>query len=286
MGVEVGPDLGALKDKNPEVLLIAILGPNRAFESRYGSFNLATTDGRVLSGMIASETSTSVTLRRQEGKEDVVLRKDIEELSASGQSVMPEGVEKDLTTKDLADVIAFLGGIGPPPKTFPGNHPRPVKQGADGTFVLHSSVAEIRGSTLVFEPHYGNLGYWASADDQAVWRLEGIKAGRYAVWLDWACPNDTAGNVLEIRAGGGRLLHKVQGTGTWDDYQLKPVGELELGGETTRVEARAAVPPRNALMDLRRIELRPVKQGGKSAATTPDDGGGLCSCCTALSQGN
>ena len=100
MGVEVGPNLGALDEKNPETLLIAILDPNRAFESRYANFTVATADGRVLSGLIASETASAVTLRRQEGKEDVVLRREIEEMAASGQSLMPEGLEKDLTPRD------------------------------------------------------------------------------------------------------------------------------------------------------------------------------------------
>lgn len=53
--------------------------------------------------------------RRQEGKEDVVLRTDIEELAASGQSLMPEGLEKDIKPQDMADLIALLGARPSPP---------------------------------------------------------------------------------------------------------------------------------------------------------------------------
>ncbi|MGO9924218.1 MAG: PVC-type heme-binding CxxCH protein [Isosphaeraceae bacterium] len=112
-GVDVGPDLASLKDKSPESLLIAILDPNRAFETRYAAFAIATVDGRVLNGLITSESSTAVTLRGQEGKEDVLLRSDIQEMSASGQSLMPEGVEKDLKPADLADLIAYIASVGP-----------------------------------------------------------------------------------------------------------------------------------------------------------------------------
>jgi putative membrane-bound dehydrogenase-like protein len=112
-GVEVGPDLASLSDKSPESLMIAILDPNRAFEARYTAFAIATVDGRVLNGLIASESATAVTLRRQEGKEDVLLRTDIEQMSASGQSLMPEGVEKDLKPADLADLIAYIASVGP-----------------------------------------------------------------------------------------------------------------------------------------------------------------------------
>ena len=105
----------ALNDKSPESLLIAILDPNRAFETKYVAFSVATVDGRVLSGLIASESATAVTLRRQDGKDDVLLRSDIEEMSASGQSLMPEGLEKDLKPHDLADLISFLRLRGGPP---------------------------------------------------------------------------------------------------------------------------------------------------------------------------
>ncbi len=111
-GVEVGPDLAALNDKSPEALLIAILDPNRAFEAKFANFTIATVDGRVLNGLIASESATAVTLRRQDGKEDVLLRSQIEEMTASGQSLMPEGLEKDLKPRDLADLIAFLVSAG------------------------------------------------------------------------------------------------------------------------------------------------------------------------------
>ena len=166
VGIDVGPNLGALNEKNPETLSIAILDPNREFEARYGSFTVGMTDGRVLTGLIASETASAVTLRRQEGKEDVVLRRDIEEMAASGQSLMPEGLEKDLTHKDLADLIAFLEGAGPPPKSIPGNQPRHSKAGDDGRIVLAAADAEIDGDSLIFETKYGNLGFWASANDR------------------------------------------------------------------------------------------------------------------------
>jgi putative heme-binding domain-containing protein len=116
-GVEVGPDLATLTDKSPESLLVAVLDPNRAFETKYAAFAIATVDGRVLNGLISSESATAVTLRRQEGKDEVLLRSEIAEMTASGQSLMPEGVEKDLKPRDLADLIAYLVSTGPAPKT-------------------------------------------------------------------------------------------------------------------------------------------------------------------------
>ncbi len=115
-GVEVGADLASLNDKSAESLMIAILDPNRAFETKYSSFTVATADGRVVTGMIVNESATAVILRLQDGKEATLLRSEIQEMTASGQSFMPEGLEKDLKTQDIADLIAYLAASGPPRK--------------------------------------------------------------------------------------------------------------------------------------------------------------------------
>jgi len=275
VGVELGPMLAALKEKNPETLLISILDPNRAFESRYASFTVATKDGRLVTGLVTSETANSVTLRRQEGKEDVILRSDIEEMTASGQSFMAEGLEKELTQRDMADLIAFVQGIDPPPKPFEGNHPCLVKPGLDGTIRLSAADAEIYGDRLIYEKAHNDLDYWMAANDRAVWSFEVPRPGKYAVWLDWACANDEAGNLLEIHVGSQRIRHKVEGTGTCDHFSCNKIGDLDLSGKTNRLEVRPAAEPRSALLDLRCIELRPLKSGAKVSTAVPDLAGAI-----------
>src|SRR5262249_55880415 len=61
-GNEVGPDLASVGDKSPEGLLIAILDPNRAVEARYLNYVAETKNGLTYSGVLASETGTSITL--------------------------------------------------------------------------------------------------------------------------------------------------------------------------------------------------------------------------------
>jgi putative heme-binding domain-containing protein len=78
---------------------------------QYLNYVLITEDGRSLSGTIAAETATSVTLRRAENAQDTVLRIDIDELRSTGQSLMPEGMEKEIDAQTLADVIAYLNSI-------------------------------------------------------------------------------------------------------------------------------------------------------------------------------
>jgi putative heme-binding domain-containing protein len=107
-GIEIGPDLAMVSGKPDEVLLAAVLDPNQAVEARYVSYNVATKNGRELSGIISAETATSLTLRSQGGTEEVLLRGDIAELRSSGVSLMPEGLENVLKPTDMADLLAFV----------------------------------------------------------------------------------------------------------------------------------------------------------------------------------
>jgi putative heme-binding domain-containing protein len=113
VGHQVAPELASVQNKSPSDLLIAILDPNREAQPNFNTYTVSTTDGRIFSGIISSEGANSITIRKAEGKEDVVLRSNIDELVASGKSLMPEGLEKELSEQDLADVIAFIKTIKP-----------------------------------------------------------------------------------------------------------------------------------------------------------------------------
>ncbi|MBI3192018.1 MAG: c-type cytochrome [Pedosphaera parvula] len=107
-GTEIGADLGAVAAKPVQTLLVSILDPNDAVEDRYLSYTAATNAGLELSGIITTETPTSLTLRGADGQEYALLRSDLEELVSSGLSLMPEGFETAFQPQDLADLIAFI----------------------------------------------------------------------------------------------------------------------------------------------------------------------------------
>jgi putative heme-binding domain-containing protein len=108
-GHDVGPDLrSAISGKSGEYLLIAILDPSREVDRRYLNYVVTTTTGQMITGLIASETSSSLTLRRGEGVEDTILRSRIETIEATPKSLMPEGLETQLSQQDMADLIAYL----------------------------------------------------------------------------------------------------------------------------------------------------------------------------------
>lgn len=108
-GRDVGPDLrAALKDKTAEVLLVSILDPSREVDGRYLNYVVSMTDGRVVSGIIASESASAIVLRRADKVEDVLPRAEIESIRSTGKSLMPEGLEKDIGKQAMADIIAYL----------------------------------------------------------------------------------------------------------------------------------------------------------------------------------
>jgi uncharacterized protein len=107
-GGKVGPDLTGMAAIPRHDLMINILDPSRSVEGNFLQYNVATTDGRTISGLLASETKTSVELVDAEGKRQVVLREDIDEMAASKKSLMPDGFEKQISTADLNDLLAFL----------------------------------------------------------------------------------------------------------------------------------------------------------------------------------
>ncbi len=111
LGVEVGPDLATVTGRSPEDLLLHIIDPNREVALNYVNYNVATVDGRTISGIIVAESARALTLKRAEGVTDVVPRAQIEEVTSTGLSLMPEGLEKGLTPQDLADLIAFVKSV-------------------------------------------------------------------------------------------------------------------------------------------------------------------------------
>lgn len=111
-GNEVGADLlAALRNKTPETLLVDILDPSRDVDPRYIEYLVTTKAGKSITGLIAAETASSVTLRRAEKAEDVVLRSQIDTIEATAKSLMPEGLEMQLARQDLADLIGYLMSV-------------------------------------------------------------------------------------------------------------------------------------------------------------------------------
>ena len=108
LGHAVGPDLTAEFQRAEETILRDVLAPSDTISPGYVTYTVATEAGQVFSGLLVAESPTSLTLRQAEGKEQIILRKDVDEVRAMSVSMMPEDLPKTVAPRDLADLLAWL----------------------------------------------------------------------------------------------------------------------------------------------------------------------------------
>jgi putative heme-binding domain-containing protein len=110
-GFAVGPDLAAMQDRPDESVLVDILDPSSTITVGYRAYTVITQEGKVYTGTLAAETATSVTLRREKGAEDTNLRKYIDQMVAASKSLMPEGLEQQISPQDMANLLGYLRAV-------------------------------------------------------------------------------------------------------------------------------------------------------------------------------
>lgn len=107
-GQEVGPDITANGRSNFDQLLSNVFDPSLVIGASYQARTVLTTDGRVITGLLAEDTPQRIVLKVQGGKLETIARGDIEELKVSELSLMPEQLEKQLKPEELADLFSLL----------------------------------------------------------------------------------------------------------------------------------------------------------------------------------
>ncbi len=111
VGYDLGLPLSDIKKRGEEFILTNVIDPNREVNPEYLNYVVITDGGLSVTGMITAESATSITLKRAEGESDTVLRSKIDELQNTGVSIMPEGMEKQLSKQDMADLVAYLMSV-------------------------------------------------------------------------------------------------------------------------------------------------------------------------------
>jgi putative heme-binding domain-containing protein len=109
VGGNVGPILSQIgRTRSRRDLIEAIVFPSARLEQSYRSTKLRTVDGEVINGLIVAETASSITLQVTADRRVTVQRGEIEESEPSSVSIMPAGLDQQLTRQEMADLIAFL----------------------------------------------------------------------------------------------------------------------------------------------------------------------------------
>ncbi len=107
-GQEVGPDITLNGRNDFEQLLSNVFDPSLVIGTAYQATTVATTDGRVLTGLLAEDSPQRIVLKVQGGKSEIIPRAEVEEVKVGTLSLMPEDIEKQLTEKEWADLFSFL----------------------------------------------------------------------------------------------------------------------------------------------------------------------------------
>jgi putative heme-binding domain-containing protein len=109
LGGKIGPDLTRIGQiRSERDLLEAIVFPSASFARSYETVVVSTASGAVHSGVIRNESSDEVLLATGPQAEVRIARQEIEDIQPGTVSVMPPGLDEQLTRQELADLLAFL----------------------------------------------------------------------------------------------------------------------------------------------------------------------------------
>jgi putative membrane-bound dehydrogenase-like protein len=166
-GAEVGPDITRNGRASFEQLLSNVFDPSLVIGASYQGTTVATTDGRVVSGLLAEDSPQRVVLKVQGDKQEVIARGDIDEIVPSKLSLMPEGLEKQINPQEMLDLFAFITLDKPPEdkdaKLLPGSRIVPAESPYASAFPAmieqllpgYSSAKSGEGGIAVLEDHAG-----------------------------------------------------------------------------------------------------------------------------------
>jgi putative heme-binding domain-containing protein len=108
-GGTTGPELTHVgKTRTERDLLESILYPSLSFVRSYEPVLITTQDGKAINGVIRDETSKEYVVATGPNQEVRIAHEDVDQIQPSTVSIMPAGLDKQLTPQELADLVAFL----------------------------------------------------------------------------------------------------------------------------------------------------------------------------------
>jgi len=112
-GGDVGPELTRIGEiRTPQDLLESILYPSLSFVRGYDPVVALTVDGQIVSGIVRDENADELVIVTSPDQTTRLTRAEIEDLRPGDVSVMPAGLDKQLSVRELADLVAFLKSAG------------------------------------------------------------------------------------------------------------------------------------------------------------------------------
>ena len=165
----LGPTLTDIpSDVTDDYLVEAILYPSRAIRKGFETFAVVTNDGKVKTGLIESQDDNQVVLRELSDllHPSIIDRKDIDDISKTTVSMMPEGLVASLQSEsDFFDLVKYIsevvhGGATRASELRPSDQALIVKddsKGLDHAGILRNlGERDIRSGRRIFQGHCKN----------------------------------------------------------------------------------------------------------------------------------
>jgi putative heme-binding domain-containing protein len=102
--------LSGISNQPAVALLLHTIVPNYEVLPGYQAISVTTHDNRQVTGWITAESVNALSLKTAYGTEESILRSQIKNIQNPGLSLMPDGLEQNMTDQEMADLIAYLKG--------------------------------------------------------------------------------------------------------------------------------------------------------------------------------
>ncbi|MCA9044069.1 MAG: DUF1080 domain-containing protein, partial [Planctomycetaceae bacterium] len=162
VGNKVGPDLTGSNRANIDYLASNIVDPSSVMANEYRPTIIATTNGRIVTGLVKAEDKNSITLQTADAPV-VIPKAEIEERAVSEQSMMPDDQLKQFTPHQVRSLIAYLQG----------------KQQTPMLATPDNAAAMFNGQDLA--GWSGTEGLWSVENGELVGRTDGLKRNEWIV---------------------------------------------------------------------------------------------------------
>lgn len=200
-GGKVGPELTGANRGNQDYLLSNILDPSAVMAKEYMPSIIATTDGRIITGIVRQQNEQALTVVTQNDTLTIP-RNEIDEMEQSTKSMMPDDILKPLAEADVRSLVAYLGSPGQVPlEATPENLPQ---------FFNGNDLAGWQG----------NPALWSVDNGEIVGRTSGLERNEFL--------------ASELLLGDFRLTLSVKLAGNEGNsgvqFRSEPLGDGEVKG--------------------------------------------------------
>ncbi len=111
-GIALGPELDEIGKKYDRAqLLETIVEPSKKIDPKYMAFLATTTEGKAYTGLLVERTPKGILLKTARNETIRLATSEIEDLEPQEKSFMPDQMLRDLTARDAADLLAYLGSL-------------------------------------------------------------------------------------------------------------------------------------------------------------------------------